>query len=189
VVCCPVSLQVVNPLIYLVDLQRRPPFSALRTPYNMGRLITAGSAIFLAIGGFLFGYDSGIISSTIVQPNFVSYFGAPTASQSGGIVAAFQGGAILGALSVSWLADLLGRVRVPSSLPRILTNVPQRYTVLVGSCISVFGCALQAGAASIGMMIAGRLFAGIAVGLLAAVVPMYCVSPLQSKSHPMLDSR
>lgn len=78
----------------------------------MGRLITAGSAIFLAIGGFLFGYDSGIISSTIVQPDFVSYFDAPTASQTGGIVSSFQGGAIIGALSISWLADMLGRVRL-----------------------------------------------------------------------------
>lgn len=84
----------------------------------MGGLVTAVSAIFLAIGGFLFGYDSGIISSTIVQPNFISYFGSPTASQSGGIVSSFQGGAILGALSVSWLADILGRVRGTSSLPR-----------------------------------------------------------------------
>jgi MFS family permease len=84
----------------------------------MGGTITAVSAIFLAIGGFLFGYDSGIISSTIIQPHFITYFGAPTASQTGGIVASFQGGAILGALSVSWLADILGRVRGSSSLPR-----------------------------------------------------------------------
>lgn len=50
--------------------------------------------------------------------------------------------------------------------------------MLIGSCISIFGCALQAGAATVGMLIAGRVFAGIAVGLLAAVVPMYCVSLL-----------
>lgn len=111
------------------------------------------------ITGFLFGYDSGVITSTIGQPNFVDYFGAPDPSTTGGIVSSFTGGAILGALSVSWLADMLGRKK----------------TVFIGGCISSFGCALQAGAATIPMLIAGRFIAGIAVGLLSAIVPMYCV--------------
>jgi MFS family permease len=110
--------------------------------------------------GFLFGYDSGIISSTIVQPYFEAYMGTPTSSQTGGIVSSFTGGAILGALSIAWLPDILGR----------------KMTVFIGACISVLGCALQAGAVNIGMMIVGRAIAGIAVGLLSAVVPMYCVS-------------
>jgi MFS family permease len=110
--------------------------------------------------GFLFGYDSGIISSTIVQPHFEAYMGTPTSSQTGGIVSSFTGGAIPGALSVAWLPDKLGR----------------RKTVFIGACISVLGCALQGGAKNIPMMIAGRFIAGIAVGLLSAVVPMYCVS-------------
>ena len=124
----------------------------------MGRLFTAGSAIFLAIGGFLFGYDSGIISSTIVQPYFVAYMGKPTNSQVGGIVSTFPGGAILGALSIAYLADKFGRKK----------------TVFIGSVISVFGCALQGGAANLSMLMAGRFFSGIAVGLLSAIVPMYC---------------
>lgn len=118
--------------------------------------------------GFLFGYDSGIISSTIVQPYFEAYMGTPTASQTGGIVSSFTGGAILGALSIAWLPDLLGR----------------KMTVFIGACISVLGCALQAGAVNIGMMIAGRAIAGMAVGLLSAVVPMYCVSfPFHSSTR------
>jgi MFS family permease len=112
--------------------------------------------------GFLFGYDSGVITSTIGQPTFLDYFGQPNASQTGGIVSSFTGGAIIGALAVSWLADSLGRKK----------------SVFVGGCISAFGCALQAGAATIGMLIAGRFIAGIAVGLLSAIVPMYCVSSL-----------
>jgi hypothetical protein len=62
----------------------------------MGRGYTAATAVFLAIGGkisdprwdfsltgcrgFLFGYDSGIISSTIVQPYFEAYMGTPSSS-------------------------------------------------------------------------------------------------------------
>ncbi|KAG2414442.1 hypothetical protein HFD88_003633 [Aspergillus terreus] len=124
----------------------------------MGRLRTAGTAVFLAIGGFLFGYDSGIISSSIAQPHFIEYMGEPSAAERGGIVSSFTGGAILGALSISFLADRFGR----------------RMTVFIGAIISVIGSALQGGAANVGMMIAGRLIAGFAVGLLSAVVPMYC---------------
>lgn len=76
---------------------------------TMGRLATGGAAVFLAIGGFLFGYDSGIIASTIVQPYFTEYMGTPTSAETGGIVSSFTGGAVLGALSISYLADVLGR--------------------------------------------------------------------------------
>ncbi|KAH8596189.1 hypothetical protein B0O99DRAFT_651820 [Bisporella sp. PMI_857] len=93
----------------------------------MGRLATGGTAAFLAIGGFLFGYDSGIISSTIVQPYFVEYMGKPTSSETGGIVSSFTGGAILGALSVAWLPDIYGR----------------RIAVFIGAVISTIGCTLQ----------------------------------------------
>jgi MFS family permease len=110
--------------------------------------------------GFLFGYDSGIISSTIVQPYFTAYMGTPSASETGGIVSSFTGGAIPGALSVAWLPDRFGR----------------KMTVFIGAAISVLGCTLQAAAVNIPMMIAGRFIAGVAVGLLSAVVPMYCVS-------------
>ncbi|KAE8143452.1 sugar transporter [Aspergillus pseudotamarii] len=124
----------------------------------MGRLKTAGVATFLALGGFLFGYDSGIISSTIAQPHFIEYMGEPSSSERGGIVSSFTGGAILGALSISFLADRFGR----------------RITVFIGSVISVIGSALQGGAVNVPMMITGRLIAGFSVGLLSAIVPMYC---------------
>lgn len=101
-----------------------------------------------------------MITSTIGQETFLEDFGQPTTSEIGGIVSSFTGGAIIGALAVSWLADSLGRKK----------------TVFIGGCISAFGCALQAGAATIAMLIAGRFIAGIAVGLLSAIVPMYCVS-------------
>jgi MFS family permease len=99
--------------------------------------------------------------------------GTPSASQTGGIVSSFTGGAIPGALSVAWLPDKLGRKK----------------TVFIGACIAVFGCALQGGARNIPMMIAGRFIAGISVGLLSAVVPMYCVSPSSELPLVFADSR
>ncbi|CAK7228673.1 hypothetical protein SEUCBS140593_006991 [Sporothrix eucalyptigena] len=74
----------------------------------MGRALVIFSAIFSAIGGFLFGYDSGIISSTVAQPQFIDYFDEPSNAQTGGIVSAYQGGAIIGCVMVAYLGDILG---------------------------------------------------------------------------------
>lgn len=137
----------------------------------MGRLRTGGAAVFLAIGGFLFGYDSGIIASTIVQPYFIAYMGTPTAAQEGAIVSSFAAGAAVGALLISLLADRFGRKR----------------TVFIGSCISVLGCALQGGAADLTMMAVGRAIAGIAVGILSGIVPMYCSEIATSEDRGKLS--
>lgn len=70
-----------------------------------GDAITIASAAFLAVGGFLFGYDSGIISSTIALPHFKEYFNSPSDDTAGGIVSSFQGGAVLG--------TMINMVRIP----------------------------------------------------------------------------
>lgn len=103
-----------NLLLYCGDPSIKKHFSrpvCRETPptSTMGRIATSGTAAFLSIGGFLFGYDSGIIASTIVQPYFTDYMGTPTAAETGGIVSSFTGGAVLGALSISYLADFYGR--------------------------------------------------------------------------------
>lgn len=47
---------------------------------------------FAALGSFLFGYDSGIISSSIAQGDFVQRFkGQLNDASTGGIVSAFTG--------------------------------------------------------------------------------------------------
>ncbi|ETI27720.1 hypothetical protein G647_00169 [Cladophialophora carrionii CBS 160.54] len=98
--------------------------------------------------------------------HFLDHFGGSISdSESGGIVSAITGGAIVGAAAVCWLGDFLGR----------------RWTIFTGSVISVFGCALQAGTTTIAMMIAGRFIAGIALGLLTSTIPMYCAE-LSEKS-------
>ena len=48
--------------------------------------------------GFLFGYDSGIITSTIAQPRFIKYFNNLSDNVTGGIVSSFQSGTIPGTM-------------------------------------------------------------------------------------------
>ncbi|KAK6827160.1 hypothetical protein PG987_010501 [Apiospora arundinis] len=50
----------------------------------MGLATTVLSSLFLAIGGFLFGYDSGIITSTIALDTFKAYFSTPSETVTGG---------------------------------------------------------------------------------------------------------
>jgi Sugar (and other) transporter. len=48
---------------------------------------------FAALGSFLFGYDSGVISSSIEQDAFLRQFGSPTLSDAvaGGIISSYIG--------------------------------------------------------------------------------------------------
>ncbi|KAH6698456.1 general substrate transporter [Leptodontidium sp. MPI-SDFR-AT-0119] len=137
----------------------------------MGHLVTWFSACFLAIGGFLFGYDSGIITSTISQETFVRYFSSPSPSTEGGIVSAFQGGAILGTIINMFTGDRWGR----------------KWAITVGSFISCTGCALQAGSINIPMLIIGRFIAGVAVGILTSVIPMFAAELSLPKHRGILS--
>ncbi|KAE8146848.1 hypothetical protein BDV25DRAFT_143300 [Aspergillus avenaceus] len=129
------------------------------------------SSVFLAVGGFLFGYDSGIITSTISLPTFRAYFTHPSDNVTGGVVSAFQGGAIAGTMFNMVFADRLGR----------------RRTIFVGALISCLGCALQAGSVNMEMLIIGRFIAGIAVGILTATIPMYAAELSEPKWRATLS--
>lgn len=116
-----------------------------------------------------------IVSSTITQkrkspsmpriyhryadeaPEFIAYFNDPSDNLTGGIVSAFQGGAVLGTIISMMFAHRLGRKK----------------SIAMGSTISVVGCALQGGAAAIAMLIVGRFISGVAVGILTSTIPLY----------------
>ncbi|KAF2014250.1 general substrate transporter [Aaosphaeria arxii CBS 175.79] len=136
----------------------------------MGRLTTIISALFIAIGGFLFGYDSGIVGSVISLPTFKATFSTPDSNTVGGIVSSFQGGAILGTMINMIGADWAGR----------------RNTIFAGALISTLGCAIQAGAVSIAMLVIGRFIAGVAVGMLTSTVPLYASELSEAKYRGML---
>ncbi|KAI9667910.1 MAG: hypothetical protein M1821_000730 [Bathelium mastoideum] len=137
----------------------------------MGKALTWGSAVFLATGGFLFGYDSGIITSTISQDQFIAYFSNPSTTVQGGIVSAFQGGAILGTIINLFTGNMWGRKRA----------------IAVGSAIACLGCAIQAGAVKMVMLMIGRFIAGMAVGMLTSVVPMYAGELSEAKHRGILS--
>lgn len=55
----------------------------------MPKAIVVISSLFISLGGFLFGYELGIVSSTLAQPYFISYFVNPNAAVTGAIVSCY----------------------------------------------------------------------------------------------------
>ncbi|KAH8880850.1 general substrate transporter [Thozetella sp. PMI_491] len=125
---------------------------------NSSRSITIATAISLA--GFIYGLDTGIIASTIAQKTFQSYMYGPSlknAALTGGIVSGYYAGSALGSAASAWTMDALSR----------------RWSLLLGSCVSVVGAIMQAAAVNPAMMIVGRALSGFSTGMVYPVAPVY----------------
>jgi sugar porter (SP) family MFS transporter len=112
------------------------------------------STLVAALGSFLFGFDTAVISGTTEALRQV--FGL-TSSQLGFTVASALVGTILGSLLAGRLAELLGRKRT-------LTLLGIAYFV------SSLGCGLAWNWAS---LLTFRFLGGIAIGVASVVSPMY----------------
>lgn len=75
----------------------------------MGFAYAFAVALSSCIGDFLFGYDSGVISSRMVQTNFVRDIHA-SAEEEGAIVSVFAAGAFFGAglaIAMIWITSII----------------------------------------------------------------------------------
>lgn len=95
-----------------------------------GDAITIASAAFLAVGGFLFGYDSGIIGSTIALPHFNEYFDSPSDDLAGGIVSSFQGGAVLGTM-INMVSPRSSQGMIPRGCINVANSWPASHRLLL----------------------------------------------------------
>jgi sugar porter (SP) family MFS transporter len=117
-----------------------------------GRMLAA--ALVSAVGGLLYGYDTGIISGALLQIS--DEFGIGHDMEQV-IAAAILFGAVVGALSCSFLSERNGRKR----------------TILVVCCVFVAGTLLSGFAPSAWALVGGRIVLGFAVGGATQTVPMY----------------
>ena len=122
----------------------------------MDALRPSGKMIYFfgALGGLLFGYDTGVISGALL---FIPDDFKLTPFLQGAIVAALLLGAMVGAAFAGRLADRLGR----------------RKLIIAAAIIFTVGALLAALAPSVGVLIAARFIIGLAVGSAALVVPLY----------------
>lgn len=109
---------------------------------------------FGALGGLLFGYDTGVISGAIL---FISEDFDTTPFVEGAIVAGILLGAMVGAGTAGRLSDALGR----------------RKLILAAGVLFTVGAIGAAVAPSAGVLIAFRVVLGLGVGAAALIVPLY----------------
>ncbi|PYH89806.1 MFS monosaccharide transporter [Aspergillus ellipticus CBS 707.79] len=123
----------------------------------VGKPLLYFTSVFVSLGVFLFGYDQGVMSGIITGWYFKDYFNQPSRAAIGTVVAILEVGAFLSSLLVGRIGDLIGR----------------RKTILYGSIVFFIGGALQTFATGLPMMMAGRIVAGLGVGALSTIVPVY----------------
>lgn len=120
-------------------------------------------AIVAALGGFLFGYDTAVISGTVTQ---VSQQFQLTSMQSGWYVGCALLGSIIGVLFAGKLSDNMGRKKT-MILSAILFT------------ISAFGCAVSS---NFNQLVIYRIVGGVGIGVVSIVSPLY-ISEISPSTH------
>jgi sugar porter (SP) family MFS transporter len=114
-----------------------------------------GVALIAAIGGFLFGYDTGVIGGAMLFMQ--KDLGLKTHGQQELTVAILLLGAVAGALVSGWLADRISR----------------RRTKMISGTVYVIGAFACAFSQNYWQILASRFWLGLAVGTASFVSPMY----------------
>ncbi|KAK9464595.1 general substrate transporter [Lipomyces arxii] len=116
-------------------------------------------AIFASIGGFLFGYDQGVISGVLTMESFGYQFPQIYADPNakGWFVSSF--------LLTAWFGSLLNG--------QITDKIGRRNSMIAAVAVFLMGSGLQAIAITTFIMFVGRIVAGLSVGMLTMVVPLY----------------
>jgi len=125
-------------------------------------------SVFASLGSYLYGYDLGVIAEVVASNTFADKF-ALDSTDSGLVVSMFTTGAFFGAGLAGPVGDYLGR----------------RLTIMTGALIFILGGGLQTGAANVSYLWAGRFLAGLGVGFLVMIVPMYQAE----LAHPSIRGR
>ncbi|KDQ61688.1 hypothetical protein JAAARDRAFT_55028 [Jaapia argillacea MUCL 33604] len=125
---------------------------------------------FAAFGGILFGYDTGVISGVKVMKDWLRTFGHATtdlvdnptgyaisSAQESLVVSILSAGTFFGALAGAPVADILGR----------------RMGIVLACGVFVIGVIMQVAATALPLFVVGRVFAGLGVGLVSCLIPMY----------------
>lgn len=133
-----------------------------KPPAKQSRKISILVGAFVAVGGFLFGYDTGLINNITEMPYVKAHF-APnkvqfTPTQTSILVSFLSLGTFFGALIAPIISDSYGR----------------KATVVISTFfVFMIGNSLQVSAHAMPLLVVGRVLSGVSVGLISAVVPLY----------------
>ncbi|KAE8369965.1 general substrate transporter [Aspergillus caelatus] len=131
--------------------------------------VIAGIAV---VGGALFGFDISSMSAQLNENSYKCYFNqgpqgppftddpdcsGPESLVQGGITASMSAGSWLGALISGPLSDRIGR----------------KTSIMAACSLWIIGSTIMCASQNIGMLIVGRIFNGLCVGIESAQVPVY----------------
>lgn len=124
---------------------------------------------FVSLGGFLFGWNQGVMGMIVADERWVELMGHPSDWAVGLVVSIYNLSCAAGALSAGSAADALGRER----------------TLSLASGLTIVGALAQAASSTVAQMTAGRFVIGLGIGAFAAGVPLY----ISEISPPSLRGR
>ena len=123
-------------------------------PRRVRRNVAVSAAI-TALGGLLFGYDTGVVSGALL---FVKKdFGGLSNFQQELVTSLLLVGAVIGALAAGRVSDMIGR----------------RPTVLITALVFIVGVLLAAFTPTYPLLLVARIIIGLAVGSASMTVPLY----------------
>ena len=132
---------------------------SFKDPRNFTWLIVA----FASMGGLLSGLDQSLISgANLYMPEDLHL----NSNEASLVNSGMPLGAIFGALILSPSNEIFGR----------------RMSIMIACVLYTIGAALEAGAPSFGMMLAGRVVLGAGVGLEGGTVPVYVAEVTSSNN-------
>ncbi|MGA7876129.1 MAG: sugar porter family MFS transporter [Desulfoferrobacter sp.] len=130
----------------------QPPVAADEEEYSAFYIILL--AAIAAVGGFLFGYDTGVISGALL---FLKDEFHLTPAMIGGVTAAVLGGATVAAGASGSLADFFGR----------------RAMLFLAAVLFSAGAVVTAFAQAVWWLIVGRVIVGFGIGIASYTSPLY----------------
>lgn len=137
-----------------------------------GNHLNAAITIMCGVGFLLFGYDQGVMGSLLTLDAFRSSFPAintalhpENATLQGAVIALYEVGCLISALSTMYLGDKFGRLKI----------------IFSGCIIMIVGGALQAGSTTVAFLLVARIISGLGNGFLTSTVPLYAAEC--SKAH------
>lgn len=137
-----------------------------QNPFVLRLALSAG------LGGLLFGYDTGVISGALlyIRDDFKQVDHSTTLQEI--IVSMAVAGAIVGAAFGGWVNDRFGR----------------RFALLMADALFFLGAILMAAAPNPSVLISGRVFVGLGVGMASMTAPLYISESSPAKVRGALVS-
>lgn len=124
------------------------------------------NTLVVALGGFLFGYDTGVIGGS--QLYFTEYFKL-SAAQQGWAVSSALYGCLIGALLAGYLTKVVSR----------------KYTLIIAAFLFTLSAWGSGVADSLSVLVVFRIIGGLGVGLASMASPMYIaeISPPKERGR------